>query len=85
MDREIDGPLILLWFTDQGKGRGAWWRSSDPGHSLSGFPDSQNEMRLSNKLEHHKHCLWKACNIQQKSHCTLWSIFINCTVYLSMN
>ncbi len=68
MDREIDGPLILLWFADRGKGRRAPWRSSDPGYSLSGLLDSQNEMRLNNKHKHHKHCLWKACNIQQRSY-----------------
>lgn len=64
--RKIDGPLIPLWFTDQGKGRRAWWRSADPGHSLSGLSDSQNEMRLGK--EHHKRCLWKACNVQQRSY-----------------
>lgn len=73
MDREIDGPLILLWFTDQGNGRRAWWRSSDPDHSLSDFPDIQSKMRKSNK---HKHRLRKECNMEQRSHNTLQRIYI---------
>lgn len=68
MDREIDVPLILLWFANQGKARRAVWCSSDPGHSLSGLTDSQNEMRLRNKHKLPKHCLWKMCNIQDRSY-----------------
>lgn len=59
----MEGQLILLCFSDHGKGCRAWWCSAHPGSCL---PNSQREMILSKKPR--KRCLWKARNVQQRSY-----------------